>query len=137
LGAVAADLPVFFTSPLYRRWHLHWGATPAEGRLPARWLLQQRPARQPRHPSAREIVPEFQDLRIGQWVPMSPTPSVTTALTVDSFDTNGWLLWRKPEVHNAIYSGFTRSASPGPSHRGPTCPCWPVADVAVVDPHHN
>jgi hypothetical protein len=30
LRAVAADLPVFLTSPLYRGWHLRWGATPAE-----------------------------------------------------------------------------------------------------------
>lgn len=27
---VVVDLPVFLTSPLYRRWHLTWGATPAE-----------------------------------------------------------------------------------------------------------
>jgi hypothetical protein len=27
---VVTDLPVFLTAPLYRRWHLHWGATPAE-----------------------------------------------------------------------------------------------------------
>jgi hypothetical protein len=29
---VAEDLPLFLTAPLYRRWHLHWGATPAEAR---------------------------------------------------------------------------------------------------------
>ena len=27
---VAQDLPLFLTAPLYRRWHLRWGATPAE-----------------------------------------------------------------------------------------------------------
>lgn len=27
---VVADLPVFLTAPLYRRWHLHWGAALAE-----------------------------------------------------------------------------------------------------------
>ena len=27
---VIQDLPVFLTTPLYRRWHLHWGATAAE-----------------------------------------------------------------------------------------------------------
>ena len=26
-GEVLVDLPVFLTSPIYRRWHLHWGAT--------------------------------------------------------------------------------------------------------------
>jgi hypothetical protein len=30
LGDVLHDMPVFLTAPLYRRWHLHWGATPAE-----------------------------------------------------------------------------------------------------------
>ena len=29
-GDVLHDLPAFLTAPLYRRWHLHWGATPAE-----------------------------------------------------------------------------------------------------------
>ena len=27
---VITDLPILLTAPLYRRWHLHWGATPAE-----------------------------------------------------------------------------------------------------------
>jgi hypothetical protein len=48
-------------------------------------------------PSAREIVPELQDLDVGQWVPMSPTPSDSTAFSVDSFEVNRWLLWRKPD----------------------------------------
>jgi hypothetical protein len=30
LGDVFHDLPAFLTAPLYRRWHLHWGATPTE-----------------------------------------------------------------------------------------------------------
>ena len=47
--------------------------------------------------SAREIVPELQDLDVGQWVPMSPTPSDSTAFSVDSFEVNRWLLWRKPD----------------------------------------
>jgi hypothetical protein len=29
-GSVAADLPRFLTAPLYRSWHLRWGATDAE-----------------------------------------------------------------------------------------------------------
>jgi hypothetical protein len=28
--AVLADLPWFLTAPLFRRWHLRWGATPGE-----------------------------------------------------------------------------------------------------------
>lgn len=51
------------------------------------------------HPSATTIVPGFQHLEIGQWVPMSPspTPSDRTALKVHSFELNRWLLWSKPE----------------------------------------
>ena len=30
VGHVLADLPVFLTSPLFRRWHLRWGATASE-----------------------------------------------------------------------------------------------------------
>lgn len=30
IGHVLADLPVFLTSPLFRRWHLRWGATSSE-----------------------------------------------------------------------------------------------------------
>ena len=48
------------------------------------------------HPSAREILPEFQSLRVGQWVPMTPTPTATTAFTIAGFETNKWLLWEQP-----------------------------------------
>jgi hypothetical protein len=134
LLTVAADVPLFLTAPLYRRWHLRWGATPVEvaSALPGDDLLPRAPFRCTRaitidappeavwpwlvqvgclragfysndlvdnlgHPSAREIVPELQQLEVGQWVPMSPTPSDVTALRVDSFDVNRWLLWRKPD----------------------------------------
>jgi hypothetical protein len=50
------------------------------------------------HPSAHRIVPELQHLHVGQWVPMSPTaPTEVTAFRVDSFETERWLLWRKPD----------------------------------------
>jgi hypothetical protein len=41
LRDVAGDLPLFLTAPLYRRRHLHWGATPSEvaGVLPGDHLL--------------------------------------------------------------------------------------------------
>jgi hypothetical protein len=48
------------------------------------------------HPSARSLLPEFQHLEIGQWVPMSPTPSDTTAFKVVGFEPNRWLLWHQP-----------------------------------------
>jgi len=49
------------------------------------------------HPSADRIVPELQDLRIGRWVPMSPTPSDTTAFRVHDFLWGRRLLWVKPD----------------------------------------
>ena len=48
------------------------------------------------HPSAREIVPGLQDLQVGKWLPMAPTPSATSAFVVDSFDEPRWMLWRTP-----------------------------------------
>jgi hypothetical protein len=132
---VLFDLPVFLTSPLYRRWHLCWGATseevfgtmPGDAVLPAAqfratraitidaspgdvwpWLVQVGCLRAGWYsndlrdnlgrPSATTIEPRFQDLAVGQWVPMSPKgpPSERTALKVDSFELNRWLLWAKP-----------------------------------------
>ncbi len=51
------------------------------------------------HPSATTILPGFEHLEVGQWVPMSPKapPSERTALKVDSFEVNEWLLWTKPD----------------------------------------
>jgi hypothetical protein len=135
LRAALADLPLFLTAPLFRRWHLRWGATPAEVKaaLPGDELLPQAQFCSTRaitiqappalvwpwliqvgclragfysndlldnlgHPSARDIVPELQKLEVGQWIPMSPTPpSDVTALRVEAFDINRWLLWRKPD----------------------------------------
>jgi hypothetical protein len=48
------------------------------------------------HPSARTILPEFQDIHVGQWVPMSPTPTDTTAFKVAGFEPDRWLLWHQP-----------------------------------------
>lgn len=51
------------------------------------------------YPSATTILPDLQNLEIGQWVPMSPTPppSERTAFKVDSFELDRWLLWTKPD----------------------------------------
>jgi hypothetical protein len=48
------------------------------------------------HPSADHIIPELQDLEIGQWVPMSPSPSDKTAFKVAAFEPNRSLLWQQP-----------------------------------------
>lgn len=47
-------------------------------------------------PSAEVIVPELQHLEVGQWVPMSPTPSDKTAFKVASFEPNRSLVWQQP-----------------------------------------
>jgi hypothetical protein len=135
-GDVIRDLPVFLSAPLYRRWHLHWGATPAEvaASMPGDALLPHAQFRATRaitieappdvvwpwlvqvgcqrggwysndlldnlgQPSATTILPRFQRLEVGQWVPMSPKspPSDRTALKVDSFEIDRWLLWTKPD----------------------------------------
>ncbi|WP_336033104.1 hypothetical protein [Geodermatophilus sp. FMUSA9-8] len=48
------------------------------------------------HPSAREVVPELQDVRVGTWLPMAPTPSEGTAFVVSSLDAPREMLWRTP-----------------------------------------
>ena len=133
---VLRDLPVLLSAPLYRSWHLRWGATPGEvaGSLPGDDLMPRAQYRSTRaitidapphavwpwlvqvgcmragfysndlldnlgRPSATTILPAFQDLKVGQWVPMSPTatPTDRTALKVHSFDAEKWLLWTKPD----------------------------------------
>jgi hypothetical protein len=48
------------------------------------------------HPSAEIIVPQYQDLHVGQWVPMSPTPSDKTAFKVAAIEPNRLLVWQQP-----------------------------------------
>ena len=50
------------------------------------------------HPSSERILPEFQHLEIGQWVPMSPTPTDVTAFRVAGFEENQWLLWQQQRM---------------------------------------
>jgi hypothetical protein len=47
-------------------------------------------------PSAREVVPELQDIYVGQRLSMVPRPTERTAFVVDSFAAPEWLLWRTP-----------------------------------------
>ena len=42
------------------------------------------------------IVPELQDIHVGQWLAMVPRPSERTAFRVDGFVAHEWLLWRSP-----------------------------------------
>ena len=48
------------------------------------------------HPSSEVIIPELQTLEVGQWVPMAPTPSETTAFKVAAFEQNRFLVWQQP-----------------------------------------
>jgi hypothetical protein len=47
-------------------------------------------------PSSDVILPEFQHLEVGQWVPMTPTPRAATAFRVAGFAEGRWLLWQQP-----------------------------------------
>jgi hypothetical protein len=62
---VVQDLPVFLTAPLYRRWHLRWGATAAEAtaELPGDTLV---PAAQYR--STRAITIDAPASEIWPWL---------------------------------------------------------------------
>jgi hypothetical protein len=149
---VLHDLPVLLTAPLYRRWHLKWGATDDEvvARLPgdarvanARyrstraitidappaavwpWLVQVGCNRAGFYsndlldnlgrPSATTILPAFERLTVGQWVPMSPAaiPTDRTALRVDSFVVDEWLLWVKWTARG--YGGLRRRPTAAPA----------------------
>jgi hypothetical protein len=47
-------------------------------------------------PSARQILPEFQDLHVGQHLAWGPRASERSAFRVESFLAPEWLLWRMP-----------------------------------------
>lgn len=155
LRALAEDVPLFVTAPLYRRWHLRWGATEAEvsASLPGDdlqpfaqfratraisieappevvwpWLVQVGCRRAGWYsndlmdnlgrPSSLEILDEFQQLEVGQWVPMSAfgEPTQLTAFKVAGFEAHRWLLWTKPESSwvwqlTSMANGATRLVS--------------------------
>ena len=47
-------------------------------------------------PSANQILPEHQDPRIGEWVPMAATVNETTAFKIKAIRAKPLLLWQKP-----------------------------------------
>lgn len=136
VGHLVADLPLLLSAPLYRRWHINWGATRAEteATLPGDDLLRRARYRSTRavgiqvppeavwpwlvqmghgragfyshdlvdnlgRPSATTILDEHQQVRVGDWVPMTPgKPSHRTALQVAGFETGRWLLWTMPRM---------------------------------------
>jgi hypothetical protein len=48
------------------------------------------------HPSAERILPEYQEPKIGGWVPMASKVNQTTAFRIKAFEPNRWMLWEKP-----------------------------------------
>jgi hypothetical protein len=127
-------IPLFLTAPLYRRWHLRWGATDEEvhAHMPGDeivadasftatraitinaapeqvwpWIVQIGYRRagfytydlldNAGYPSATTILPQYQHVQIGNWMPMAKTVTETTAFKVTSFDPGRWLLWEKPD----------------------------------------
>ncbi len=48
-------------------------------------------------PSAEQLIPELQAIRVGDWIPMSGKVDERTAFRVKAFDANRSLLWAKPD----------------------------------------
>jgi hypothetical protein len=48
------------------------------------------------YPSADRILPEHQNLKVGDRVPMAKNVNDTTAFTVAGMEPNRWMLWQKP-----------------------------------------
>ncbi len=47
--------------------------------------------------SAGRILPQYQDPKAGDWMPMSGEVNETAAFKVKAFERNQWLLWEKPD----------------------------------------
>jgi len=89
-------------------------------------------------PSLREIRPELQELRLGQWVSMSPTPSEATAFKVDGFVEHEWLLWAKSDstwswVLTDIGNGRTRLVTRVHARYDWSRPLWALIGVVLLE----
>ncbi len=47
--------------------------------------------------SAERVIPELQAIAVGDWIPMSGTPTEQTAFRVAAFEPGRMLLWAKPD----------------------------------------
>ena len=47
-------------------------------------------------PSADRILPQCQDIKVGDWVPMAAKVNETTAFKIAAFEKDAWMLWTKP-----------------------------------------
>jgi hypothetical protein len=48
-------------------------------------------------PSADRIIPEYQNVRPGDWVPMASEVNERTAFKIAGFAPGEWMLWEKPD----------------------------------------
>ncbi len=55
-------------------------------------------------PSANTLVPELQNISIGQLIPISPNGKI--GLLVKAFETNQWILWTDPDNLTSWYWGL-------------------------------
>jgi hypothetical protein len=47
--------------------------------------------------SADRILPEYQEPKVGDWVPMASKVNEATAFKISAFEPNHWILWEKPD----------------------------------------
>ena len=86
--------------------------------------------------SSETVIPELQDLHVGQWVPMSPTPSDKTAFKVARFEPNRLLGVAAAGEHLGVDArtdlrrgDSSRHSTPDPLRLAP-----PGRGVALADP---
>jgi hypothetical protein len=48
-------------------------------------------------PSAERILAEYQEPKVGDWVPMAAKVNESTAFKVKAFEPSSWMLWEKPD----------------------------------------
>ncbi len=51
--------------------------------------------------SADRILPEYQHLQVGDWMPMVKKITATTAFKATALETSQWLPWQKPDSTRA------------------------------------
>jgi hypothetical protein len=91
VGQVLVAWPRFVAAPLYRRWHLRWGATNEVWP----WLVQ------------------LQQIQVGDRVPMSGTVNETTAFNVNGFEPHRRVGVLDEQTNTARPRGCLRDLRPG------------------------
>jgi len=67
-------------------------------------------------PSARQILPQFQHLQVGDWVPMGGKTTPYTAYQVAQVEPGKLMLWRKGGWHLALAAGTGRDRAHPADH---------------------